>query len=276
MLEQINIKFFEKRPYAAMILGAVYVFVAFFTSKIFFPTMISVSMLFLVTLLLVPTVLKLIYVEEKRESRDGSRNFLRDHRDVFEIYLFLFIGIFVALIFLGLFYGTQNFDYQLKFLQNQEGLSSELVKTKTEMGIVISPSNFFALLQSNLTVIIVSFLLSFFYGAGAMFLIVLNASVFSTFIMFIMKELPTVINKTSILLIFMVHTVPELFGFLLAAVAGGVLSKALLQEKFLSDRFRNVVKDSFLIFFLAVVIIIIAALLETYVTPSLFNAILVK
>ena len=109
-----------------------------------------------------------------------------------------------------------------------------------------------------------------------MFLIVLNASVFATFIMFIMKELPIITNKAAILGIFMIHTIPELFGFLLAAVAGGILSKAIIQEKFKSRPFKNVIKDAFAIFIIAIVVIVIAALLETYVTPSLFNAFLVN
>ena len=276
MLEQINIKFFEKRPYAALVLGAVYVFAAFFTSRIFFPRAVAVSMLFLVTVLLVPTVLKLMSLEEKRERKDGVRHFIKDHREIFEIYIFLFIGIFAAFVFLGLFYGTGNFDYQLKFLERQEGLSSELIKSKTETGVSIAHSNFFALVQNNLAVILICFALSFFYGAGSMFLIVLNASVFSAFVMFIIKELPTITHKTTIFLIFLVHTIPELFGFLLAAIAGGIFSKAIIQEKFMSSQFKNVVKDSFLIFLIAVVVIIIAALLETYVTTSLFNAFLVK
>ena len=276
MLEQINIKFFKRRPYAAFILGAVYVFAAFFTARIFFPNAVSVSMLFLVTLLLVPTVLKLMTVEEKRERRDGASHFLRDHRDIFEIYLFLFLGIFTAFILLGLVSGTENFDYQMKFLEKQEGLNSQLIKSKTEAGIQIHSSNFFALLQNNLTVILISFILSFFYGAGSMFLIVLNASVFSTFVMFIMRELPTMVHKTTIFFIFLVHTVPELFGFLLAAVAGGILSKALLKEKFGSLPFKNVVRDSFLIFLIAVGVVILAAALETFVTPYLFNVFLAR
>ena len=188
---------------------------------------------------------------------------------------FLFLGIFFAFVFLGLFYGTQNFDYQLKFLQNQEGLNSELIKSKTQTGIEIAHSNFFALVQSNLTVILICFALSFFYGAGSMFLIVLNASVFATFIMFIMRELPTLSNKAAILGIFLVHMIPELFGFLLAAAAGGVFSKAVMREKFLSKQFKNVVKDSFTIFIISLIIIVIAALLETYVTTYLFNTFLV-
>jgi len=277
MLEQINVKFFEKKPYAAFILGAVYVFAAFFTAKIFFPSAISISILFLVTLLLVPTVLKLISIEEKRERKDGSEHFLNDHRDIFEIYVFLFLGIFAAFVFIGLFYGIDsNFDYQFNFLERQEGLSSILINARTETGITISHSNFFALLQSNLTVIIICFVLSFFYGAGSMFLIVLNASVFSTFVTFFIRELPTITNKATIFLLFLIHAVPELFGFLLAAVAGGILSKAILKEKLFSHSFRNVVRDSFLIFIIAVAVIVVAALLETYVTTSLFNAFLVK
>ncbi|MEM4336551.1 MAG: stage II sporulation protein M [Candidatus Woesearchaeota archaeon] len=275
MLEQINISFFEKRPYAAFLLGLTYVFVSFFTSKIFFPSIISVSMLFIITILLVPTVIKLIGIAERREKKDGIKHFLRDHKDIFEIYIFLFIGVFSAFVLVAFLYGINNFDYQIKFLQMQEGLTTELINTKTTEGIEISHLNFFVLLQNNLFVAVISFILSFFYGAGAMFLIVLNASIFSTFIAFFINELPNLTNKTLIFLIFMVHTLPELFGFLLAAIAGGVLSKALIQEKFLSYQFRNVTKDAFLIFFISICVILIAAFLETYITTFLFNHLIV-
>ena len=275
MLEQLRVGLIEKRPYAAFFIGMAYVFISFLTSKIFFPRIISVATLFLVTLLLVPTVIKLLGDEEKRERRDGTRNFFRDHKDIFEVYIFLFIGVFAGALVLGLMTNLNNFDYQLNFLQNQQGLSSELVKAKTQTGIEPSFGSFLGLLENNLIVILISFVLSLFYGAGAMFLIALNASIFSTFVVFVMRELPTITNKATLLGIFSIHMVPELLGFLLAAIAGGVISKAVMQEKFMSDKFRNVMKDAFILFIIAAIIIVISAFLETYVTTYLFNVFLV-
>ncbi len=271
MLDQFKLTLIEKRPYFAFFIGIIYVLIAFFTSQIFFPRIVSIATLFLVTLLLVPTVIKLLDIEEKREGKDGIRNFFKDHRDIFEIYVFLFIGIFIGVLLLAMFTSMSNFDYQLDFLENQEGLSSELVKTKTETGVQPSLNAFFGLVENNLLVILIAFGLSLFYGAGAMFLIVLNASIFATFAAFVMRELPLITNKVTLLAIFSIHMVPELIGFLLAAIAGGVISKAVMQEKIFSEPFRNVMKDAFMIFVIAAIMIVAAAFLETFATTWLFN-----
>ncbi len=280
MLEQLRISLLEKRPYIIFFIGIIYVFIGFFTSKIFFPRIVSTATLFLVTLLLVPTIIKLLDLEESRERKDGTNNFFRNHKDISEVYIFLFLGIFIGALLLAMFTPLENFesnfDYQLDFLENQEGLSSELVKTKTQTGIQPSLNAFLGLLENNLLVVLLLFALSLFYGAGAIFLIVLNASIFSTFAAFVMRELPTITNKAALLGIFSVHMVPELLGFLLAAIAGGVVSKAVMQERFLSGPFKNVMKDAFLLFIIAAAIIVISAFLETYVTTGLFNIFLVS
>ncbi len=276
MLEQLRLNLVERRPYVAFFIGIAYVFIAFLTSKIFFPQIISVATLFLVTLLLVPTVIKLMGDEEERESKDGTRNFFRDHRDIFEVYIFLFLGLLAGSLLLAWSTDISNFSYQMNYLQHNEGLSSELIQSKAATGLTFSLNSFLGVLQNNLLVILICFALSFFYGAGAMFLVVLNASIFSTFIFFVMRELPTMANKAAILAIFCIHMVPELAGFLLAAIAGGVISKAVMNEKIFSEQFRNVMKDALVLFLMAAVIIVIAAFLESYVTTSLFNLLIAK
>ncbi len=270
----LKIKTIERRPYYAFFLGLLYVFIAYFTSKVFFKESISLAAMFLVTLLLVPTVFKLLAIEERRERKDGLRRFFYDHRDIFEVYLFIFLGILAGCFLLGLLLGVNIFDYQLNLLKSQEGLSSELVQNKLVQGIGSSFQGFLGLLENNLAVVLLCFILSFFYGAGAMFLIVLNASVFSTFILFVINNLTTTLNKTAIFGIFLVHLLPELFGFMLAAIAGGVVSKALMKEKFRSEPFKNIMTDASVIFLLSVAFITLAAFLETYVSTALFNALL--
>jgi len=129
-----------------------------------------------------------------------------------------------------------------------------------------------SVLESNLTVMLVSFVLSIFYGAGAIFLITLNASVFASFVVFVAQYLAETIKEIFMIIgLFMIHMVPEISGFLIAAIAGGVLSKALMAEKWSSQRFRNVIKDSLMLLVIASVLIVVAAFLEVYVTTFMFH-----
>lgn len=269
----LKIKTIEKRPYYAFFLGFFYVFIAYITSKVFFNSTISMAIMFLITLLLVPTVFKLISLEEKRERKDGIKRFVHDHKDIFETYFFIFLGIFLGFFIIGMMVDISAFDYQLNLLKNQEGLSSELVKNTLEQGISPTFEGFLGLIENNLVVALLCFILSFFYGAGAMFLIVLNASVFSTFIVFVINNLTTAMNKAAVFGIFLIHLMPELFGFMLAAIAGGVISKAVMKEKFGSSQFRNIMADASLIFLISVGLIVLAAFLENYVTTLLINLI---
>ena len=261
----------EKRLIYVFVLGFVYVFVGHFAAVLFFGKNISVAMLFLATLLLVPSLHKLLKIEEKRESKEGLRNFFRNHKDIFEVYLILSLGIFFGYLSLGLFVGGQTavFDYQMDFLQG-EGLSKGMITEFFNKDFEPSFTNFKGILSNNISVILVFFLLSVFYGAGAMFLIVLNASVFSTFILFIIKQIGQgLAHSSGVLATFLIHMIPEVSGFLLAAIAGGVVSRAFGSEKFMSNGFKNVLKDASVLLVISVSFILVAAFLETFVTAKI-------
>jgi len=275
VIEDIKARWVEKRPYIAFFFGFVYVFIGYGLAGIFFKNSISVAMLFLSTLLIVPTLIKLLKYEERAESREGSRHFFRNHKEVFETYLFLFIGTFAGYIALGQIFSLQFegiFQFQLNFLKSQEGLSSELINNFLNNGFTPSMQHVLGLLNNNLAIAVICFLLSLFYGAGAIFLLMLNASIFSAFIVFVMDQLSTRLSESfAVISFFLLHLVPETAGFLMAAIAGGVMSKALITEKFGSRGFRNVAKDSALLLLIACVFIILAAFIEVYVTAGLFN-----
>jgi len=269
-------KLIERRPFFSFFLGLLFTFIGFIFAAVFFKEMISVAMLFLVTLLLVPALIKLINIEEKRERKEGLKNFVKDHRDIFEIYIFSFLGVFVGFLLLSLYFSDSAtgslFDFQLNLLQNQ-GLNVELITEFMERPLQPSLIQVANVAGSNLLVNIICFLLSFFYGAGAIFLIIVNASVFSSFVSYIIQHLSQKFSMTlSIFGAFLVHMIPEISGFLLAAIAGGVISKAILAEKFGSKGFKNVVKDGTLLLLIACGLTILAAFLEVYVTTFLFKA----
>jgi uncharacterized membrane protein SpoIIM required for sporulation len=261
-----------KRGVYSFFLGLLYVFISYGTALIFFPSQVSLSMLFFITLLLVPSAIKLISIEEEKESRDGLKNFVKDHAIIIEIMLLLFVGVFVGYIALGFTADFANVsNYQQDFLQSK-GISADLIEDflQNEQSKI---NKFAGIAINNITVCLVAFVLSFFYGIGAIFLIVLNASIFSTFIITVVQHLgKTITEILSILGVFSIYVIPEVAGFLLAAIAGGVISKALIKEKIGSTRFRNVVKDATILLLLSFAVIILSALLEVFVTGSLIKA----
>ncbi|MFO8016013.1 MAG: stage II sporulation protein M [Candidatus Woesearchaeota archaeon] len=273
VLESMRIDWIEHRPYISFFFGFIYVIIGYFIAGFFFDDT-SIAMLFLATLLIVPSLIKLIEVEEKRESRYGLKHFFREHRDILEAYVFLFVGVFAGYALLGFFAHDFNsiFQFQLDFLMNQQGLSQELVDRFFEGEITASLSHVAGVLENNLMVMLICFVLSLFYGVGAIFLITLNASVFASFIVYVSDYIAKEIGHVFLITgLFMIHMVPEIAGFLIAAIAGGVLSKALVGERWKSERFRNVFKDSLMLLVIACALVLAAAFLEVYVTAYLFH-----
>lgn len=275
VLENIRIDWIERRPYISFFFGFFYVFVGYFIAQLFFGN-VSVAMLFLATLLIVPSLIKLIEIEERRESVYGLRHFFKEHKDILEAYIFLFIGVFAGYVLLGYIVNLDKFSsifqFQLDFLKSQQGLSKEVIDKFFSTQLQPSLENVAGVLQSNITVMLISFVLSIFYGAGAIFLITLNASIFASFIVFVTQYLADKTSQVFLIIgMFMIHMVPEISGFLLAAIAGGVLSKALLRERWSSEHFRNVFKDAFMLLIMATLLILIAAFLEVYVTTYMFH-----
>ncbi len=251
-LESENIK---KHSAFIFLLGIFYVFVGYIVSVYFFKDDISIAMLFTTTLLLVPSIYVLLAIEEKMESRQGLKKFYHNHRDIFKVFLFLFLGIFAAFVFLGALI-PEVFSYQNEFLEVRGDLDFAEGDNMARLSGIIT---------QNLMVVIIAFVLSVFYGAGALFLLVLNASVFASFIDYVMKE----VGSRLVFGLFLIHLVPELGGFLLAAIAGGVVSRALVREKAGSKGFKNVLADALVLLLISALMIIAAGFLEVFVSGKI-------
>ncbi|MGM5483397.1 MAG: stage II sporulation protein M [Nanobdellota archaeon] len=128
---------------------------------------------------------------------------------------------------------------------------------------------------NNFGVLIFIFLTSFIFGAGSIFILAWNASIIGVFIG---DSLHRTANFLSGKVIFaylidiprivgplLVHGVFEFAGFFCAAIAGGVISVAILKNKVNSKPFAIVMKDGFELMLLSVLLILIGALLESYV-----------
>ncbi len=246
------------------LLGLVYVFVAYAVQVFFFPDQ-SLAAVLLLTILLLPSLHHVIIIEEKIESR-GSSHFFRRHKTILKCYLGAFLGILAGFLILG-FVNPSAVSYQMVQLE-QDHLHSELIVGFSGQPYVPELGKVVALFSHNVWYMLIGFVLSIFYGAGAIFLVAYNASFFAAFIVEIFSRWTSAYSLAGISL---VHMLPESAGFILTAMAGASLSRALIHEKLTGDAFKNVLKNDFKLLVLAVFFVLLAAFLEVYVTASVFH-----
>jgi uncharacterized membrane protein SpoIIM required for sporulation len=184
------------------------------------------------------------------------------------VYFAAFLGIFIGLIIIGSIFGTDLvYNYQTKFLDEQHSIGAEAVAKFSGKEYAPTALDVLGLFSHNLEVLLIAFVLSVFYGAGAVFLIVLNASLFSAFMFYLVNAASRTAGT-----VILVHFVPEIFGFLLAGMAGAILSVALLNEKFGSKYFKNVMKNIVILLVIAIALVFIASVLEIYVSGSVIHS----
>ena len=68
----------------------------------------------------------------------------------------------------------------------------------------------------------------------------------------------------------MAHGFCEMLAYFIGGIADGIISVAVNKHDFESETFKNVLKDSLDLIILAILILIIAALIEVFITPMFF------
>jgi uncharacterized membrane protein SpoIIM required for sporulation len=259
------------RPYLALVFGFFFTVVAFIISYLLLKSVLSVATVFLTTLLLIPTMIKLLKMEERLESKFGLKNFFMIHKDIFEVYLFSFLGVFIAFAVIGIFLQAGGlFDLQARLVQ--QDVNAQSIREFVDSVSQPTYAQALSLFAHNLLVVVICFALSFFYGASAIFLIILNGSVFASFIVLVIRVIAeNILAGVQAFLFFMIHLLPEISGFMLAAIAGGVVSKAISVEKRNSKAFRNVFKDVTVLMLISMGLVLLGTLLEVFVTARLFQ-----
>ena len=274
VLEQlISTTWLQRRPYTAFVLGLVYTIIGSITGYLFFRDYLSISILFLITLLLLPSLMNLLTVGEEREKKEGFHRFIFNHLDIFEVYLFLSLGVFFGYLLMILVLGFFGSNFNTVVGEQLGVLGNAITTQQIQDFHADRLAHALGIFFKNVGVATIFFVLSFFYGAGSIFLIVWNASIFSTFVSVTLRNISQGVNHNFALLgAFSLYIIPEISGFLLAAIAGGVVSKAVVVEQFLEAPFRNVVRDAFLLLLYSLLILLIAAFLEAYVGVGLIKA----
>ncbi|NOZ80885.1 MAG: stage II sporulation protein M [DPANN group archaeon] len=258
----------EKKARYAFLLGIAYSILGITLSKMLFPKDPALVAVAFTSIFLLPSLYKLFSIEEHTEKKErvfSLKNLYQDNKEFIRVYLFLALGIFLvyslASIVLPSFQVSQLFREQLEM----RGASG---------GAIFEQGLFQSILINNWWVLFACFVLSLMTGDGAIFLITWNASLWGTIFGVTARDAALYANTSPffylflVLLIVLPHAFLEILSYIMAAISGGVISKDVLLEKFESQRFKEVFFYNFMLFLLAVVVLVLGALAESYVLSN--------
>jgi len=166
-------------------------------------------------------------------------------------------------------------------------VQSETIKTINSdvVGDVVSPvAIFMQIFLNNFKVLLFCLLFAFFYGAGAIFILTWNASVISVAIGDFVKTklglysaavgtigVGSYVHAFSLgLLRYSLHGIPEIAAYFIGGLAGGIISVAMINYDLETKHFNHIMLDSINLSLIAIFFLVVAALIEVFITPILF------
>jgi uncharacterized membrane protein SpoIIM required for sporulation len=286
----------EQNPWRLLLFGFIYATVGVFLGLWVFKAYASLVMVFLATMAAIPLIYNLIIMEEEKDlSGMEERWLLKEHGKALKAFVWLFVGMSLAFAIWYTLLSSESvsflFDSQTKTIQEINARAVDIehaISDERITGVTGFASARFGILTkiffNNVKVLIFCILFSFLFGSGAIFILTWNASVIGTAIGNWTRTQIAVISategltkvagyfKTISLGLFMyaIHGIPEILAYFTAGLAGGIISIAVIRHDFGTRKFEHIVLDAADLILLSLGVLVVAALLEVYVTPFVF------
>jgi len=271
----------KKRPWELFILGFVYATAGLFLGNWIFKEYASLIMVFLTVMACLPLLYGTLKEEEEIDiNLKEEKSILKEHSKVVFFFMFLFLGLITAYtlwyIVLPATLVQSTFSVQTTTIQS--------INAKIAGSYAAATRTLTVILLNNIKVLIFCILFSFLYGAGAIFILTWNASVISAAIGNLIRSNLSIYASTAGftkltayfqvislgLLRYLVHGIPEIIAYFIAAIAGGLISVAVIKEKFGTKNFEKIVLDSANLILIAIGVLVIAAIMEVFLIPIFF------
>jgi uncharacterized membrane protein SpoIIM required for sporulation len=224
-----------------------------------------------------PFMYYIIKLEEGKDVEISDEGVLiKEHSKAIHALIWLFIGLIIGFSFWYILLpeqAGQNFNFQIKtfctinsptnynYCLESHGISS-VTGSVTGKNVVIG------IFSNNIYVLIFTILFSLAFGAGAIFILVWNATVIAAAIgIFAQQNLS---NLPFGILRYMIHGIPEISAYFIGALAGGIISVAVIRKDLRNGRQWVILQDSLVLILIAIFVLVISALMEVYLTPLLF------
>ena len=284
MLESlINPKRVEKGSWKMFFIGLVYASLSLLLVHWFFSgdaVLSQYSGMIVVTFCVMFSLPFMYFIIKKEEEEDeqveGFLGVWKAHKDAIFALMWLFVGFVVAFSFWYiLLQNSALFNAQIETycMINSPGNIENCLSKYSFTGSTISGDatrglRFFSIIENNIYVMIFTLIFALIFGAGAIFILAWNASVIASaigiFTQYKIIEIPLGIAR------YMIHGFPEIAAYFITALAGGMFGFGIIKHGIKDRRFIKVLENVSLLLFLAIIVLIVAALIEVYLTPLLF------
>ena len=208
-----------------------------------------------------------------------NKSFFKRHEKIIKLLFYFFLGVFVSLV-LVFFISGPTIQDKLFYTQNLEVENISEIRSDITGNFIGSPNSnfqkaFSEISKNNLGVMFTAILLSFFYGAGGLFLIVWNASILSFVVIQdilmsfaavsghgVLSFLYGVLNSFINFLGYLPHGIFEFLAYFFASVAGAILARDLFKGVFTTEFAGRALKDFLLMILIALLSYFIGTLIE--------------
>jgi len=273
----------EKRPWQMFFIGLFYASVSLLLVSFVFSqdgVLKDYGGILVVLLTVISSMPFMYYMIKNEENKDvqitkGGR-LLREHLKATFAFMFLFIGFVVAFSFwyivlpseVGTNFNAQvevfcaiNNPHNYEYCVNQY-LASPITGSATATDLVAG------IFSNNIYVLIFTILFSIAFGAGAIFILAWNASVIAVAIGILAEKVTRI--PWGFARYMLIHGIPEIAAYFIGALAGGIISIAVIRKDMRGERMWRILQDALVLVIVAVALLVLAALLEVFVTPKLF------
>lgn len=277
----------EKNPWKIILLGGLYTIIGLFFAWWAFRAQSSIVFVFFTAMAAIPLIYKLMNFEEKKDlSLQNETSILKEHLKSIGVVLALFLGvvIVVTIVFVIISPQATNTLFQVQ-LQTIGELGHSSSVSDITGNAVSQMTSFTKIFFNNMRVLTFCILFSLIYGIGAIFVLTWNASVIGVALgNFIRLELSKLAGFFGFghlgaylsigacgIFRFFIHGIPEIGGYVVGALAGGILSASIMKHNLDKKHIEKILVDAADLLLIAVILIFLAAVLEVWVTPGIFG-----
>jgi len=285
MLEMlVNPRKAERRPWEMFFIGAFYASLSVllvtwvFSQDAVLVKSSGILVVLFTVLFSMPFVYYMLRFEESKITKGrGSIQLLKDHRHAIYAFLWLFVGFVVAFAFwYTILPTTDSFRTQIETycMINRPANFEECVSqygikdAAAVLPFLTNKERLFLIFTNNMYVLLFTLVFSLIFGAGVIFILTWNATVIGAAIGVVTDY------KLSALWYgffkFMSHGIFEIGSYFIIALAGGMVSVAVINHETGTDKFWNVLQDSLNLIIVSIIILFLSALMEVFLTPLLF------
>lgn len=283
MVLEYLIGFNAKKPAHLFGTGFFYASIAIFVSAVLFfhaPSMVVVTFMTLPSVYVFTTIMARKCLEEVKVK--SLLDLLTVNIDLVEMYTFLFLGMVagVAIWFsvLPAEMADQLLSEQLFNLYSITQITSATASGSAVTVMQAASSDIFMMIAANnIKLVLLMAVLSFVFAAGALFILAWNASVVGVAIGLLVRRLaasgpsvPAMLTGIPLgFAYYILHLVPEVVAYFIAAIAGAMISSAMIRYTPFSPKSRKLMLIAAALLAIAIGIILLAAGIEIHLSSTI-------